>query len=226
MKRPPPARASRLSPGPWLGAVALVLLLPRPALGDPATAQGGELYSIEKRRLMGHHELSIGVAALPMDAFGKGIALQGGYSYHFNHLVGWEIIGGAYSFVLSTGLREDLRTRFDAEPEREGEIKALLHSNVVIKPLYGKLAFLNDSLLAAELAFSAGPTVGLFDDGSRPVGLNAGVGLRLFLGPYFSLRVDVRDYAFVASLGDIRNHLYLSLGLGLTFGFADADEEE
>ncbi|MBK8482504.1 MAG: outer membrane beta-barrel domain-containing protein [Proteobacteria bacterium] len=226
MKRSWPARASGSRHRWWLAGVALLLLTPRPALADPATAQGGELYSIEKRRLMGHHELSVGVGTLPMDAFGKGIALQGAYTYHFNHLLGWEIIGGAYSFVLSTGLREDLRTRFDAEPEREGEIKALLNSNVVIKPLYGKLAFLNDSLLAAELAFTAGPTVGLFDDGSRPVGLNAGVGLRLFLGPYFSMRVDLRDYAFVAGLSDIRNHLYLSLGLGLTFGFAANDEEE
>lgn len=209
------------------GVAALaLLLLPRPSFADPATAQGGELYSIEKRRLMGHHELSLGVGTLPMDAFGKGIALQGGYTYHFTHLLAWEILGGAYSFVLSTGLREDLRTRFDAEPEREGELKALLHSDLVVKPLYGKLAFLNDTLLSAELSFMLGPTVGLFDDGSRPIGLNAGVGLRLFLGPYFSLRVDVRDYAFVAAFSDIRNHLYLSLGLGLTFGFADDDEEE
>jgi len=211
-------------------AAALLLTLccvaPRYARADAASEQGGELYSIEKRRLMGSHEISISIGTLPLDAFGKGLTVQGNYTYHFSHLVGWELIGGTYSFVIGTGLDDQLRDRFDAQSEAEGDLEAFIHSDVVFKPLYGKIAWLNDKLLAAELFFTLGPALGFFTDQSRPVGANVGFGLRFFLGRYFSARFEMRDYMFFPDFSDFRNHLYISLGLGLTFGFSDTDSND
>lgn len=206
-------------------------LLPSLAWAEKAGAgsdKPGELYSIEKRDLMGSHEISVMIGTLPKDAFETGLTLQGSYTYHFTHLLAWEIIGGTYSFNLATPLETELSNRFDVKPERgRGVLEAMVHSNFVFKPLYGKLALLNDKLLTAEMYFVVGPALGFFDDQSRPFGLDIGVGLRFFLGRYFSLRLDLRDYAFLPEFKEIDNHLYLSFGLSLTFGFSkDASEEE
>jgi outer membrane beta-barrel protein len=193
---------------------------------DAGSEQGGVLYSVEKRDVMGSHELSVSLGTLPMDAFGKGLTLTGAYTFHFNQLIAWEIIGGTYSFLIGTGLKEELADRFNARPEEEGDLQAMINSNFVFKPLYGKLALLNDTLLAAELFFVLGPALGFFDDESSPFGGNVGVGMRLFIGKYFSLRLDIRDYVFIADASDVRNHLFLSAGLGLTFGFGDDSSAE
>ena len=47
------------------------------------------------------------------------------------------------------------------------------------------------------------------------------LGIRMFLGRYFSVRFDIRDYMLLPGFSSVENNLYLSLGLGLTFGFAD-----
>ncbi|MCC6746253.1 MAG: outer membrane beta-barrel domain-containing protein [Deltaproteobacteria bacterium] len=200
--------------------LSAVLLASAPASADVTSEQGGELYSIERRNLMGSHEISFLVGVLPMDAFAKGLTLQGAYTYHFSHLIAWEILGGTYSFNLDTGLEKHLKETFDVQPEKEGQLYAMLQSNFVFKPLYGKLALANDRLLATELFFEVGPALGFFT-AAIPVGFNAGVGLRFFLGKYFSLRFDIRDYLFLPDFKSVKNHLYLSLGLSLTFGFAD-----
>ena len=57
-------------------------------------------------------------------------------------------------------------------------------------------------------------------------GFNVGVALRLFLGRYFSLRFDLRDYLFLPGWNYVDNHFYVSFGLSLTFGFGDENEEE
>ncbi|MFH1130537.1 MAG: outer membrane beta-barrel domain-containing protein [Pseudomonadota bacterium] len=200
--------------------IGLLLFASRPAVAQETDEErGGELYSVEKRHLMGSHELSFAVGVLPMDAFGKGLTLRGGYIYHFNQLMGWEILGGAYSFVLGTGLTDQLKERFSVSPQQAGELQAILHSNFVFKPLYGKLAFLNDKLLSAEMIFILGPALGFFDDESRPFGIDVGVGVRFFLTKYFSLMVDIRDYLFLPDFKEVDNHLHLSLGVSLTFGF-------
>lgn len=218
------AAAARLA---CYATLAALLSLPSTAWSaDAGSEQGGELYSIEKRDLMGNHELAAMVGTLPMDAFGKGVTLHGSYTYHFNQLLAWEIIGGTYSFVIGTGLREELRDRFEAQPEEAGDLIGMINSNFVFKPLYGKIAWLNDVLLATELSFTAGPALGFFDDQSSPFGGNVGIGLRFFIGRYFSVRLDIRDYLFIPNFSNLSNHLYLALGIGLTFGFGDADTEE
>lgn len=215
---------------PLMLALAFALLAaasaPAWGLGKAGSDQVGELYSIEPRNVMGRHELLLSVGTLPKDAFETGLTLQGSYTYHFSQLFAWEVVGGTYSFNLATDLATELRNRFEVQPEREGILEAILHTNFVFKPLYGKIALLNTTMGEAEVFFVLGPALGFFDDQSRPFGFNAGVGLRFFLGRYFSLRLDIRDYAFLPGFTKIDNHFFVSFGLSLTFGFAADDAEE
>ena len=196
------------------------------ASADVTSEQGGELYSVEKRRLLGHHELSASIGVLPLDAFVKGFTVQASYTYNFNHLFGWEVFGGVYSFKIDTGLEEELRDRFEVVPELDEELNGLLYSNFVFRPLYGKLASLNQTTLAAELFFVVGPTVGI-RTASSPFGIDYGAGVRFFLGRHLSVRFDIRDFLLFPGFNEVQNNLYLSLGISLTFGFDDeysADE--
>lgn len=225
--RPLPGRllSGRLLSGLLLSGL-LLLGGPATAAGDVASERGGELYSIEKRDLMGHHELSLLVGALPLDAFAKGLTLQGSYTYHFTHLIAWDLVSGTYSFNFETGLEEELRERFDVQPEKEPRLLAFVHSNFVLKPMYGKIALLNDKVATGEIFFVAGPCLGFYEGGAVPFGFDYGAGLRLFLGQYFSVRLDIRNYMLLPDFNSMENHLYLSLGLSLTFGFADKTAEE
>jgi outer membrane beta-barrel protein len=207
------------------GLLVGAALLHSPSAQARVTDQGGELYSIEKRDLLGRHEIMASLGALPMDAFAKGLTLQGSYTYHFSQLIGWEIIGGLWSFNFSTGLEQELKDRFLVQPTSTGELQFILNSNFVVKPLYGKFALTNDRLFTAEMFFTLGYALGGYT-AATPSGLDAGVGIRMFLGRYFSLRFDIRDYMFFPQLGSVENNLYLSLGLSLTFGFGDEQREE
>jgi outer membrane beta-barrel protein len=204
---------------------AAVLTPGRSALGAGITDQGGELYSIERRDLMGSHELIATVGALPMDAFAKGLSLYGSYSYHFTHLWAWEIVGGLWSFNFDTGLEQELKDRFDVQPTELGQLRWILNSNVVVKPLYGKFTLTNDSLFSGEMFFVLGYALGGYT-AAIPSGADVGVGFRLFMGRYFSMRFDIRDYMFFPGFNSLENNLYLSLGLSLTFGFSDEQKEE
>lgn len=205
-------------------AAALTVGLAAPA-GARVTDQGGELYSIEKRDLMGSHEISLSVGTLPVNAFEKGLTLQGSYTYHFTHLIGWEIIGGLWSFNFGTPLDQELKERFTVKATPDPELQWILESNFVLKPLYGKFALTNDRLFTAEMFFVAGYAQGGYT-ASIPSGLDVGAGLRMFLGRYFSLRFDIRDYMFFPGFNSMDNNLYISLGMSLTFGFSDEEKEE
>lgn len=189
------------------------------------TDQGGELYSIEKRDLMGSHEVSASLGTLPIDAFAKGLTLYGSYTYHFTHLWAWELAGGMWSFNFDTGLEQELKDRFDVQPTDLGELQWIFNSNLVIKPLYGKFAITNDRLFTAETFFTLGYALGGYT-AALPSGVSMGMGIRLFLGKYFSMRFDIRDYLFLPELNDVDNNLYVSLGLSLTFGFGDEETGE
>lgn len=208
--------------------ISLLLLAaaaPAWAQQGSVTGQGGELYSIEKRDLMGHHELMLSVGVLPMDAVATGLTLQGSYSYHFSHLIAWEIIGGTWSFNFDTGVEQRLKDEFLAQLIKEGELRWILHSNFVLKPLYGKFALTNDKLLSAEMYFVLGYAQGGYT-AALPPGFDVGAGIRMFLGKYFSLRLDIRDYLFFLGTKEVKNNLFLSLGLSLTFGFGEEQKEE
>ena len=205
-----------------IGAVLLVGTAPARA---DISEQGGELYSIEKRDIMGSHELVLSLGTLPMDAFAKGFTLQGSYSYHFSQLIGWEIIGGMWSFNFGTGLKEELKDRFDVQPTEVGELKWIINSNFIFKPLYGKFALTNDKLFTGEMFFVAGYALGGFT-AAFPSGFDVGLALRMYLGRYFSIRLDVREYFFLPGFSSIDDQLFVSLGLALTFGFGEEKGEE
>jgi hypothetical protein len=69
-----------------------------------------------------------------------------------------------------------------------------------------------EAFIEAGFAFAKYINPGVFR-----YGFDAGLGFRLFLQKYTSLKLDVRDYVFFKGSSP-QNELYIALSLALTFG--------
>lgn len=160
------------------------------------------------------HEFHFSVGVLPIDAFTKGLTFSAAYTLHFNDLLAWEIGQFTYSLGIDSGLKEELANLPQPIGPTPFEVTKFFYtSNFVFKPIYGKLAFLNRSILYGELYAVAGGGYGHLSITNRPV-VDLGLGLRLYAGDYLSIRFDIRDYAFL-NTEDIHNELMISLGLSI-----------
>lgn len=182
--------------------------------------EGGKLYAIQNRKHVIAHEFAIGLGTVPLDAFYKGLTGNFSYTYHFDDLWGWEIVSGSYSLNFDTGLREDLETNFGVQPTEFPELRAFGSSNIVLKPMYGKIVLLNDTLIYGEVFLTAGPAIAEYKNAGVFIGANIGAGFRLFLSQYFALRFEVRDFEFIeaSTFDDLRNELLLQFGVALNIG--------
>jgi outer membrane beta-barrel protein len=200
-----------------------LLVLGLCVLAAPAAAdefdEGGTLYAIQNRKHVLNHEFTLAVGTVPMDAFYKGLTGTFQYTYHFDDSWAWEIVSFTYSDNIWTSLRTELETNWKTKAA-EGTIKQLNYfgdSNLVWKPLYGKLAYLNRSLVYGEFFVTGGPAVAKYDLPGAYLGGNAGIGFRVHLSQHFSTRLDLRYYRFqrLDKLKDNDNVLFINLGLSL-----------
>jgi outer membrane beta-barrel protein len=178
--------------------------------------EGGKLYAVQNRKHLVSHEFGVAFGFVPLDAFYKGITASFAYTYHFNDMFAWEIVNGSYSFNLDTGLRGDLETNFGVQPTEFPELQILGSTNFVLKPLYGKFALFNSTLMYAELFMIAGPAVAQYENAGIFVGFNVGGGARLYLTKYFSVRFETRQFGLIdVSSPEFKSELHLQVGLGL-----------
>jgi outer membrane beta-barrel protein len=198
-------------------ALLLTVLWAAPAAADEFD-EGGTLYAIQPRKHALGHEFTLGVGTIPMDAYYKGLTGTFQYTYHFNDAWAWEIVSFTYSSNIWTSLRGDLEQNWKVKPVNIPEMQYFADSNLVWKPLYGKLAYANRSLIFGELYFTIGPAVAKYNTPGAYIGGDAGAGFRVHLSQYFSARLDLRYYRFQqmqikGSVGD--DVLFLQLGLSL-----------
>ena len=209
-----PESMSKLILAAIVGAAGLAAA--RPAHADDFE-EGGKLYAVQNRKYMASHEFTLGVGTIPIDAFYKGITGTAAYTYHFDDFWAWEIASATYSLNVKTDLERELEDSFGVRPTKFPQMQFFVGSNLVIKPFYGKLAWLNDSLIYTEVFFTVGPAVASYENAGVFIGRNAGLGWRIYLTKNFSVRFDVRDYQFLSAetFKDSENELFLQVGLGL-----------
>lgn len=179
--------------------------------------EGGQLYAVQNRKYVASHEFALSVGVVPNDAFYKGFTGTAAYTFHFNDFWAWEIASFTYSLNIKTGLRDELEKNFGVRPTKFPELQLFAGSNLVLKPLYGKMAWLNDSLLYGELYLTVGPAVSNWENAGVFVGLDVGIGLRLYLSRAFSVKLEVRDYEYIlaSTFQDTQNVLFLQVGIAL-----------
>ena len=177
---------------------------------------GLKYVAVQNRLYSPTHEFTTWVGTLPLDAFVKGLTFTAAYTVHFSDLWAWEIGQFTYSLGMDTGLKDELANLPQpVGPTPFETTQYYVTSSLLFKPVYGKLAVLNRSIIHGELYLQAGAGYGWLTITGRPV-VTAGAGLRLYAGNYLSFRFDLRDYLFF-NLEDFHNELWIALGISLSF---------
>lgn len=164
----------------------------------PAAAQleelenPGKVAAVQPRPYRMHHELSLAVGLLPLDAFYKNVYGQVQYAYHFTDEFAWQVGRGAYGYNIDTGLRRELETTYGVLPTTIDQIQYFVGSDLMWTPFFGKFALLNKALLYFDAHLILGVTVFKFTNAFR-AGINVGGGVRLFQSKYVSFRLDCTD---------------------------------
>ena len=184
------------------------LLGPTSAIADTVLPS----LAVQNRKYTASHEFVVSAGLLPLDAFEKGFTLSGSYTLHFSDLWAWEVGQFFYSFPMETELEAELKA-FDLKPTPFERVEQFVTSNVLFKPLYWKGAWLNDALGYGEFYLVAGGGYGWLTRSQRPA-ISGGLGVRLYITELVSVRMDVRDVAFVSDI-DTQNELWIGLGVSL-----------
>ena len=182
--------------------------------------------AVQERTYRMMHEIDLSVGLLPLDPYSKGLVGQASYTIHFSDFVAWQVARGGYSYTAKTALRSQLERDFGVLPTAFEDVQFFVGTDVLLKPLYGKLSVMDRWVVHGELFFIVGATVfrfkvpsDKFGEGFRP-GVNLGLGGRLFLNKVFSLRLDVTDNV-VIPLGagrSVTNVMAITLALGINIG--------
>ena len=199
-------------------AVALLGLLPLPALAQENPEDAGQLAAVQKRRYRLDHEIYAAANFLPWDAFYKGVGPTGSYTWHFSDQLGWEVLRGSYIFRLPTGLRDQLTKDFNVSATRFEEMEWMVSSGLMYRPLYGKFSISNRKVVHAEMYGTLGGTVAHYTQTFKP-GAQLGAGGRFFLTTWMSLRLDARYHLLIS---DKFTHVVELTG-GLAFNLGGAD---
>jgi outer membrane beta-barrel protein len=141
-----------------------------------------ELPAVQNRRFWLQHEIAAGVSHIPLDPYTKGVAVTGGYTWHLNHTWGIE---GHFGWVFNyrASLREELENNFGEPETKFRRMNWYAKLGTLFKPLYGKLAFFNDSQVYGEFYLTAYVVVAQLEGGEKTENETAGRGQRIAVGP-------------------------------------------
>ena len=193
-----------------------------------------QLKSITKKR---RHEFTPLFSLGLNDSFVQVMTLGLGYTYHLTEGFAFEL-RGAYAFSSSKGIVQDMRSSGKnalLQPV-DGSVSTAKFNPSLSQPLfYGFGSFLwsplvgkfvlGKSIFDFDIFLSAG--VGYVrtveaNEGKDLVGVSFGVGWRIFLAKWLSLRVDIRDTVYSQELFGVNvltHNVFVSAGFGFFFPF-------
>jgi outer membrane beta-barrel protein len=176
---------------------------------------------IQKRQYDLVHELTLLTGVLPADPYYKGYTVGASYTFHVNHVWGWEIGQFNWSFNRNTKLRDEVRRIAAANQSARPIFRKLQWhgaSRLVFKPLYGKQAVFNTKIVHIEGFLAAGPGMSQMTGPGTPVtyGIDASFGMRLWMTDVFSMLVDLGQYTHWFNGGTWQAlHLHLGFAFNL-----------
>ena len=211
-----------------LGFLLGLLLAPvahaEAAAAEDTDVQEAQRVVIQNRKFKLGLEATFEGATLPLDPFYKGLAATGRLTWHFNDFHAWELVSGTASYNLDSSLTDQLLKNFGIQRAQLPGLNAMIESDYILKPFYGKFALANRTLLYQEVYLAAGATVSLWSDNTIRFGPNVGGGLRFFSSEWFSTRFDIRyavvgqETPFLDKDATIDGVLYLGIGACFSVG--------
>jgi len=189
--------------------------------------------AIQNRIFHRSHELDLSLGYIADDDFFHPYPIGLGYTYHFSETIAWEVARVEYLFNTDKDLKTKLENEFNVTPERFPEQKYSAYSHFIYKPLYGKHAFLNRSVINNEIYFLVGGGMVNYEwqhstgetETENVFSLSFGAGLKYFLSERFCLNFEIRDLVNFRE-DNTENNLYFGVALGYRFNLAPRKVEE
>lgn len=210
-----------------------MLLMAQGALCDSQDNEE-KVYAVQNRIFHSDHEIDVSGGYIADDDFFHVYPIGLGYTYHFNEHIAWEVGRGQYFITQEKDIQKTLKDPpFNAQAEFFNEPIYMLHSHLVLKPLYGKAAILNRRVVNYETYFFAGPGVIHYEknfstgetDTEDVFSLSLGVGFKYFVSKKICLNFEIRDLVNFRK-DDTENNLYFGIGLGYRFNLTPRKVEE
>lgn len=152
------------------------------------------------------------------DALNRAWSFGARASYHFNEEFALELGGGG---GFNQPLQDIRVLTADVNLPKGAQQLGYADVGVTFSPFYGKLALMAEQVVHFDGFISAG--LGAIVDDSAAVvnpALELGVGTRIFLTRWLTLRGDLRNYTYPSQAGGkltFPSSLIISLGLGIYF---------
>jgi outer membrane beta-barrel protein len=214
--------------------LALIILI---SCGQTAWCQTqndeGKVYAIQNRLYHRTHEFDFNLGYIADDDFFHVYPIGVGYTFHFNEHISWEVGRLQYLFNSEKDIQDTLREDFNVRPEKFPEQKYMAHTHLVFKPLYGKHALMNRSVINNEIYFFGGPGLVHYEwlystgrtEAETAFSLSFGVGLKYFLSTKWCLNVEIRDLVNFRE-DETENNITFGLGVGYRFNMAPRKVED
>lgn len=186
-----------------------------PCLED-LSADGQIRKGVQRRPFLKKHRFE--VAALgglyASDVLSSTYTFGGAGSFYFSEDFALELLvtHAPVAFAL-----EKPFTSFDGKTRFESGSATQAMASMLFVPMQAKFKFSEEGIYPADI-FLVGGVGRTFHDSVQGLTWEAGVGMRLYLGKYFDLRLDLRDFIVpqeVLGRARISNNLLVTLGLGV-----------
>ena len=196
------------------------------AFGEPASSiyDLPKVVAVQNRAYHVNREFSLQAGYLPSDAFNKGYALGGSYTYFFSDFLGWEILNGNYVINSETNLKNDLLDCCSLQVENVGFNGALDYiqwyalTSIVYTPLYTKALLFNKKVVHGEVSFVGGGGGVKFRETGMRAMVSLGFYLRFFTEENRSWKFEFRDNVYYERSLGVVNAMALMVGYSFHFG--------
>ena len=189
-----------------------------------------EVYAIQERIFHAHHEIGLDLGYIPDDDFYELYPVGLNYTFNFNEHLSWEVARALWVLNDEKDLKKNLETNFGAAPTKFTKTKYMLHSHLVLKPLYGKDAIWNRGIINHETFFFLGGGMvhyarqaDSFSENAPSVSL--GFGIKYFLNKHLFLNIRVQNLTNFKE-ENTENNLWFGIDLGFRFNLTPRKRQE
>lgn len=187
---------------------------------EPPETNQGKRKGLAKRNFIKslRHEIFLFGGVYANDIMGSAPLAGISYSFHLNEDFALEASFSYTRFSSSLTKPVESYTGYSVLESHDAKIYT---GDLVWHPIHGKMMFLRSFIPHFDVYFSAG--AGVTDSRiSKGLTYNFGLGAKIFMTSWLSLRMDVRDHIYiqeVLSSDAVTNNLSFTLGVGFWIPF-------
>ena len=211
------------------------ILLPIPPGIYADTLDGESVAAVQDRIFFRYHEIDVGVGYIPDDDFYELFPVRIGYTFNFNDHFAWNVIDAHWIHKQEKDIKNDLEENFGVTPDNFDHMVAAIHTNLVVKPFYGKSVYRNSKVINHETYFLIGGGLVNYEteqsDGSAETeirtSISLGIGKKFFVGQKLCLNVELRDWINIdQEEEELDNHFWVGVSIGYRFNLSPRQSDQ